>query len=83
MSEKRIEPILESWMEETSLHDHYLIFEIGEKESRLSVVGDNGEEYYSSHLDTSNYKNLDKKTYLFPMIRNTLLTKLMLEEEAA
>ena len=82
MNEKRIEPILDSWMEGASLHDHYLIFEIGEKESRLSVVGDNGEEYYSSHLDTSNYKNLAKKSYLFPMIRNSLLTKLILEEAA-
>jgi len=83
MNEKRIGNILECWMENTSLHDHCLIFEIGEKESRLSVVGDNGEEYHSSHLDTSSYKNLAKKRYLFPMIRNSLLTRLILNEDAA
>jgi len=74
--------VLECWAESSSLHDHYLVFEIGEKQSRLSIM-EGKTELYSRSLDTSNYLNLGKKKYLFPMIRNSLLTNLILEEEAA
>lgn len=80
MVEGIINDAVKVWAEEIACTNQYFIFEIGCKDSRLSVVDlSSKEELYSTSIDTPKYRGSEK---LLPTkhIVDSLLDKLVLEE---